>query len=320
MSPQTQLPSVLASATRPVLVLPVYRGGAKLRRALASLAPSAGYFRRVVVSLNGPADSPDAKEVAAFEAAHRTGLEAIQTGTELPWRQHQYFWLDHLERTGEDASTWITWFAHDDQLRPAGLAALVDQDGNWPLEPGTCYLGPWGMRYDPPGGLYDGPADAPLESWTSFPLESPLRLPVAEWIRQQMQQPTYINMSGCVTQLASFRALRRFPVTKPGGMRIEMAIGAAPVHRFIAELSEPIVITHTSPVTDRTTYAKVARRDDAHIAAWLLNYAFRRPAAIFPTLRASASVVSAHLRSRFMDRPLPEEDWRRRATFTDDIS
>jgi len=305
---------VLASATRPVLVLPVYRGGAKLRRALASVAPSAGFFRRIVVSLNGPVDSTDAKEVAGFEAAHRTGLEAIKTGAELPWMQHQYFWLDHLERTGEDASTWITWFAHDDQLRPAGLAALVDQDGNWPLEPGTCYLGPWGMRYDPPGGLYDGPADAPLESWTSFPLEGPLRLPVAEWIRQQMQQPTYINMSGCVTQLASVQAMRAFPVSKPGGMRIEMVTAAAPVHRYVAELSEPIVITHTSPVTDRATYAKLVRKDDAHMAAWLTNYAVRHPTAVIPAVRAAGSVALSHLRLRLTGRPLPAEDWRRRDT------
>ena len=56
----------------------------------------------------------------------------------------------------------------------------------------------------------------------------PLRLPVAEWIAQQLEQPTYINMSGCITQLASFQALRGFPIAKPGGMRIEMATAAAP--------------------------------------------------------------------------------------------
>jgi hypothetical protein len=311
---QSDLPAAKLEPVQPVLVLPVYRGGAKLLRALASLAPSARYFRRIVVSLNSPADSPDARAVVEFEQHHHTGLEAIQTGTELPWMQHQYFWLEHLERTGEGPTSWVTWFAHDDQLRPAGLAALTGADVNWPLEPRTCYLGPWGMRYDPPGGMYDGPPDAPLESWTSFQIQGPLRLPVAEWIRQQLVQPTYINMSGCVAQLAAFTALRDFRVQKPGGMRIEMATAASPVHRYVAELAEPIVITHTSPVTDRTTYAKVARKDDAHLAAWLANYALRHPTAILPTARATAGVASAHLRMRLKGRPLPTEDWRRRTT------
>jgi len=299
---------------QPVLVLPVYRGGEKLLRALASLVPSAGYFRRIVVSLNSPAGSPDAQAVADFEAVHRIGLEAIQTNTELPWMAHQYFWLDHLERTGETATTWVTWFAHDDQLRPAGLKALVGPEAGWPLQPGTCYLGPWGMRYDPPGGMYDGPADAPLESWTSFPIDGPLRLPVAEWIRQQLLQPTYINMSGCVTQLASFQAMREFPVSKPGGMRIEMATAAAPSNRFVEEFAEPIIITHTSPVTDRTTYAKVARRDDVHLAAWMANYVLRHPSALVPTMRAASAVTNSHVRARLAREPLPAEDWRRRCT------
>jgi len=108
----------------------------------------------------------------------------------------------------------MMWFAHDDELRPRGISNLIDEAGNWPLKEGTIYLGPWGMRYDPPGELFDGDRNGPLESWTSFPIEGPLRMPVAQWVTDQLIQPTYLNMSGCVTQLASFQQLRKFPHAK----------------------------------------------------------------------------------------------------------
>ena len=294
--------------------MPVYRGGAKFARALASLRDAESHFRRIVISLNSPAGSSDEATLAAFREAGATKVEVVQTGTELPWMQHQYFWLDHLESTGEQPRDWVYWFAHDDQVRARGIDQLVDSQGNWPLTPQTIYLGPWGMRYDPVGAMYDGPADAPVESWTSFPLVGPQRLPVAEWIAQQLEQPTYINMSGCVTQLASFQALRAFPVAKPGGMRIEMAAAAATNNLAVEEFAEPVVITHTSPVTDRTTYAQVARRDDRHMALWLLNYVARHPSALAPTARATVKVASDYARLLTKRGTLPEEDWRYRET------
>lgn len=295
-------------------MLPVFRGGPKFERALDSVRRSEQFFRRIVVSLNGPHDSADRMCADAYRAAADTKVEVICTGTELPWMAHQYFWLDHLEQTGERPGAWVCWFAHDDQIRPTGISNLVDVAGNWPLRPQTTYLGPWGMRYDPLGSMYDGPPDAPLESWTSFPLGGPLRLPVAEWIAQQLEQPTYINMSGCITQLASFQALRSFPIAKPGGMRIEMATAAAPNNLTVEELPEPVVITYTSKGSDRTTYTQVARKDDRHMVAWLANYISRHPGAAGPTARAAFTVARSSLRV-LTGRGVPvEEDWRYRVT------
>ena len=304
----------MSEQLQPVLVLPVYRGGDKFRRALASMRPAESYFRRIVVSLNASRGSSDENIIEEYRATGSSKVEVIQTNAELPWIPHQYFWLDYLSKTGERARDWLLWFAHDDQLRLRGLHSIADVDRSWRLTEGTIYLGPWGMRYDPPGGLYDGPVDAPLESWTSFPLAGPLRLPVSKWIAQQLEQPTYINMSGCITQLASFQAIRQFPIPKPGGMRIEMATAAAPINLHVQELSQPVVITHTSTSTDRTTYAPVARRDDVHLVAWLANYLMRHPSAIPPIARAAASLASRSLRHVAQRNSFVREDWRYRST------
>ena len=299
---------------QPILVMPVYRGGERFERALGSLASTEHHFQRVVVSLNGPDGSTDVTALTDYrERAMKSGnpskAEPIISGTELPWIPHQWFWLEYLERTGARPDDWILWFAHDDELRATGIERLVDTDGNWPLEPGSVYLGPWAMRGDEPDRLYDGPRDIPLESWTSFPVNGPHELPVTEWIAQQLEQPTYINMSGCIAQLRAFQQLRDFPIAKPGGMRIEMAIAAAPVHATVREFPEPVMITYGCAASDRTKYAKVARRDDRHLVAWLANYVARRPAGLGSIARAAGKVAHHHFSAR-RGRNLPEEDWR----------
>ena len=305
---------MVSGPLQPILVLPVYRGGAKFERALRSIRNAEQHFSRILISLNSERDSPDSQAVQAYLSHADSKIEFIQSGTELPWMSHQYFWLEHLERTGATGDQWVYWFAHDDEVKASGITAITDADGNWPLQPGTIYLGPWAMRPDEPDRMYDGPTDIALESWTSFPIHGPLELPVAEWIAEQFIQPTYINMSGCITQLRSFQQLRDFRIQKPGGMRIEMATAAARFNLNVAEFPEPVVITYSCAASDRTKYAKVARQDDRHLVFWLLRYVAAHPRAALPLARACAIVLNYHLRYRLTGTGLQSEDWRYRTT------
>ena len=299
---------------QPILVMPVYRGGVKFGRALDSLRDCEDYFKRIVISLNGPSDSQDVQAANDYVKANNSKAELICANTELPWMQHQYFWLEHLSQSGATPTDWIYWFAHDDEVKASGIRKIVDEHGNWPLETHSIYLGPWAMRHDEVDKPFDGPRDVDLESWTSFPVEGPLVLPVAEWISQQLIQPTYINMSGCVTQIQSFIDLEKFPVTKPGGMRIEMATAAAPNNLYVREFSEPVVITYGCAGSDRTKYSKVARKDDRHMIAWLGHYVLKHPTAAAPTARATVKVATSYLKVLTKQGSLPQEDWRYRTT------
>ena len=303
----------MTPAVQPTLVLPVYRGAERFARALGSLPSSEEYFARIIVSINGAHTSDDMAAITEYCRAHSSKVEIICTGQELQWMAHQYFWLTHLESTGAEPTDWIYWFAHDDEIRPSGIASMIDDRGNWPLEHGTIYLGPWAMRHEQGDTLFDGPRDIDLESWTSFPPEGPLRLTVGDWVAGQLVQPTYINMSGCITTMSTFQALRKFPFQKPGGMRIEMAAAAAPNNTWVVELPEPVVITYGRPNSDRTQYAKVARQDDRHIVAWLAHYVLRHPGAAWPLAKAFAKVAAAYLRVVTKRGGLPQEDWRRRS-------
>lgn len=303
----------MSERLQPILVVMVWRGGQRFERCLASIAASSHHFRRIVLSVTSAPDSDDMQRAQAFADQH-PGVEAICTGRELPTMAHQAFWVDHLERTGTSPADWIYWLAYDDEVRLRGIDAIVDADGNWPLKRGTAYFGPWAMRHERADHPYDGPRDEPLESWTSFPVDGPTRLPVLEWIRQQLVQPTYMQMSGSVCPFESFLAVRDGRPRKSGPMRIEMAVAAAPPTTHVEEFAEPVSIIYGRSNSDRASYGKAARKEDVHLARWLAQYVRRHPGEWTELAAIGGGVASTYASALIHRTGLPAEEWRVRGT------
>ena len=299
---------------QPILVVLVYRGGARFLRALESIGRSEHLFRRIVVSVTGDNEGDDMQAAQAYlrehaEAGTPSKVELICSGVELRTMDHQRFWISYLERTGGHPQDWIYWLAYDDQVRPLGIERIVDEHGNWPLEQGTAYFGPWAMRHEQADQLFAGPWDEPLESWTSFPLPGPTRLPVAAWIAQQLRQPTYMQMTGSVTSFLSHQRLASTRLRKRGPMRIEMETAADTGNVAVAEFAEPVSIIYGRPNSDRASYGRSARWEDLHLAAWLARYSSRHPRSIPVITRGMASVASGYRRVMTGSGSLPEELW-----------
>ncbi len=300
--------------TQPILVMMVYRGGQRFERALRSLQATEHHFKRIILSVTAPPDSQDLRIAEEFRATVVPRAEVICTGVELPTMQHQAFWIDYLEASGATPSDWIYWLAYDDQVRATGLERLVDEHGNWPLKPGTAYFGPWAMRHERADEVLDGAGAEPLESWTSFPAEGPTRLPVMSWVRNQLAQPTYMQMSGSVCSLQSHQRLIRSSPAKTGPMRIEMATAAATNNRFVEEFAEPVSIIYGRPNSDRASYGKSARKEDIHLLLWLSRYTLRHPSAALQLAIIAIETMKAYGALVVRKRPLPTEEWRVRGS------
>lgn len=299
--------------TQPILVMMVYRGGERFQRALTSLLDSQQFFKRIVVSVTAPETSDDVLIAERFRDESLNRMELICTGAELPTMRHQAFWIDYLESTGAKPSDWIYWLAYDDQVRAKGVERLVDDYGNWPLEPGTAYFGPWAMRHERADEVLQGSGAGPLESWTSFPIEGPLKLPVMSWVRNQLAQPTYMQMSGSVCTFESHQRLITSRPSKTGPMRIEMATAAAAGNRFVEEFAEPVSVIYGRPNSDRASYGKAARKEDLHLLVWLARYTARHPSAAPQIALIAIETIKAYAGLIMRKRPLPEEEWRVRS-------
>lgn len=299
----------MSDPLQPILVCMVWRGGQRFERCLESVAKSKHHFQRIALSITSADDSADMKTAQAFQQRH-PNVEVICTGKELPTMQHQAFWVDYLQRTGAKPADWIYWLAYDDEIKATGIDHITDEAGNWPLEPGTVYFGPWAMRHEQADELWHGDPAAPLESWTSFPKEGPLRLPVMRWIADQLKQPTYMQMSGSVCPLANFIELRDGKPTKHGPMRIEMAIAASSTTTHVEELAQPVSIIYGRSNSDRANYGKQARQEDLHLLAWLVRYTAKHPEAAKDLASILAQQSAAQVNARLKHEPLPEEQWR----------
>lgn len=304
---------------QPVLVIMDYRGGDRLRRCLAALDDAEPFFSRVILSITAADDSEDMAIARAYldgraAAGRPSKVELLCTGEELPTLAHQAFWVTHLESTGCRPDDWVLWLAYDDELRMRGIRALVDEDRGWPLRPGTAYFGPWAMRHETADGVWDGDPDAPLESWTSFPISGPTRLSVADWISRQLVQPTYLQMSGSVCRFASFLEMRDGRPRKQGPMRIEMAAMATGANEAVEEFAEPISIIYGRPNSDRASYGAAARREDVHLLGWLARYGLHRPSAIPGLVRGTVRVLRAYGRTALGRGAREVEAWTVRGT------
>jgi hypothetical protein len=97
-------------------------------------------------------------------------------------------------------------------------------------------------------------------------------------------------------------------------MRIEMAIASAPGVTEVEEFAEPVSIIYGRSNSDRASYGSAARREDAHLAAWLLRYSASNPTAFAPLATALARTVITTGLSAIGRSRLPAEEWRVRGT------
>ena len=77
-------------STKPILVCMVWRGGDRFARCLRLVGEAAGFFSRVVISVEGNANGLD-MQLARATRLRYPFVEVICIGTELPTMQHQAF-------------------------------------------------------------------------------------------------------------------------------------------------------------------------------------------------------------------------------------
>lgn len=301
-------PHESSDAIKPILVVLVWRGGERFQRALDSIGEAEKFFSRIVISITSEWTSDDLKIADAYvkrmnSATQASRAEIICTGKELPTMQHQAFWIAYLLKTGATLSDWIYWLAYDDQVSVGGIKQILTKEGEWPLETGTSYFGPWVVRHESAHELWREPESGEDEIWTCFDTQASLPIESFEWLHEQLTEPTYMQMSGSVTQLAQHARLisSRFP--KQGPMRIELATALAPTAPKVSEFSSPVSIIYGRPNSDRANYRGQARKEDFNLL-WSSRFILlRHPIA---TLKL-ATLVAAN---RVLGKGTERELWR----------
>jgi hypothetical protein len=300
----------------PILVVMVWRGGERFTRCLASIRETHDLFSRIVLSITATENSPDHVMAQEF-ATELTNVEVICTGAELPTMPHQDFWVDYLQGTNTNPNSWIYWLAYDDQVFAPGMRDLfTNEEQSVELQSDTVYFGPWAMRHEKPDELWNGSESSPMETWTSFPTNGPLTLPLITWIGDQLTQPTYMQMSGSLIPFRNYIELSHGTPKKTGPMRIEMATAAGTRTKFVQELPQPISVIYGRSNSDRASYGDAARKEDSHLIRWLLRYAKANPTQWGNVVSLIAQQALALSKRMAIKAPVSKEEWRVRGNTT----
>jgi hypothetical protein len=165
------------------------------------------------------------------------------------------------------------------------------------------------MRHEQADSLWAGDEDAPMEVWTSFPVDGPTKLPLLAWVRSQLDQPTYMQMSGSVIPFGNYLELRDFVPQKSGPMRIEMATAAGGQTAYVAEFPAPISVIYGRSNSDRASYGSAARKEDVHLLRYLIKYTDSKPRLLL-LVKLLGQQVSQQLKKLSRIEGPKNEEWR----------
>ena len=299
----------LPHGDRPVLVLPVYKGGERFLRCLRSLDVAHLYFAAIVISVNSKSGSADLQHAIDFQASAGLPVEVLNTQRELSSMDHTRFWANELRRFGLPPEQMIMWIGHDDELDPDGLAFNCPS-GVWPIDSDAMVLGPWKLRHESVNELYQVPDGESLETWTCFPAPDLMPVPSLEWVCSQLIHPTDLNLTGGIFPFGSVLQVIGFTYKKISGMRMEMTLATALGTRFVTELPTAITIVYGRADSDRATIpVQHARQDDRQLLAWLTRYALGSRQSRLRLVSTVGSLVALRLQVAIGRGKFPEEDW-----------
>jgi len=282
-----------APAHRPFIMVPVYRGGDEFEPCLRSIRESIGCFERVFISCNGPSAIED--EQRARDALGSLGerIVYLRTTQTYPFIPHFAFYVEQMHRRSVRPSDWVLMLQHDDWLNPVNVQQVSGDGSNWELEPGTLYLGPWDVYWEPTVEAVGGIAAATPERVSAlYDLDIPA-MDVGKWIARELTDPYYINTTGAIAQFRHWAEMARARPRKPGGMRFEMTLATSRGIDEVRQFPVPLVSVMARPDSEREQYSTWAKRkDDAHFVAWAARNWITAPRKAVPTMRAIPGIAS----------------------------
>lgn len=294
---------------KPLLLVPVYRGGARFQRCLRSIEQAGTYFSCVVLSINGSADSPDMREALAFKERVSFPVLVFNTRTELDSMNHTCFWAQQLQDHQFSPDQLIMWLGHDDELDVESLR-VVCPEGMWHIDASTMVLGPWKLRHESVNELYKAPENEFLETWTCFPSSAGIPMRSMDWVCDQLLHPTYLNLTGGIFPLQSVIEIIEFRVHKVSGMRMEMTLATAPDVKSVTELPHAVTIVYGRADSDRATIPRAnAVKDDRHLLLWLSRYSLVNSRSRKRFLHTVIKLARLKFKIAIGKAQLPNEDW-----------
>jgi hypothetical protein len=203
---------------KPILLIPVYRGGDLFRECLQSLNGKEGDFELVVISINGsPRERELDKATLRCSDLPRTNVVVLETKVDLSAPLHGAFALRAIKSMGFSAETQIMNLFHDDWL--------LRGPSNLDLDSSSVLVGDWFTNQS-----------SELFSATQVPLRD-----VQNWIESGGDGVSFINGSGMIAPLGVRQSAGRIMSVFMTGVRYEYFLLTHKKVRYFQSSQDPLV-------------------------------------------------------------------------------
>ena len=282
---------------KPVVMVPVYRGGDEFLACLESIRAACDLFAHFYLSFNGPEAERDEQMAREALQGIEPNVTFIRTPRTLDFIRHFAFYVNHMASTGVKEDTWVLMLQHDDWLNTGNIRTCTDDGDDWDLRPASLYLGPWDVFWEPTVQALGGVENTNPELISALYDINRTDMPQGDWIARELLEPYYINTTGAIAQFRHWFAVAHARPPKPGGMRFEMTLACSPGIRTIRQFDTSLVSVMARPDSEREKYSSLAKRkDDAHFVFWAARNWLRSPRSALPTIRAVPAILGRSTR------------------------
>lgn len=197
---------------KPLLLIPVFRGGTLFKECLESVRPYELDFEKIIVSINGDDihREQDRRTLAESDISP-TKLLLLEAPKELPGPAHHRFALKQIVKMGFSLDSQIMALFHDDWLQRSPSDCKVDST--------TVVVGDWLTNESP-----DQRAAVPLA-----------RQRVKDWLEQGGISNAFINGSGMIASLRARYAASLIMSVFRTGVRYEFFLMT---HKSVSHLEK----------------------------------------------------------------------------------
>jgi len=299
----------MSNHTKPILVIPVYKGGKYFEQMLDTLKLAEDLFSNVVVSFNGDESDLDQGIFQRSAVSSFHNILTLRTAAPLSAIRHMHFWVSFL-KDNFHRDTPIFTICHDDLLLVENTRRFLNE---CPDLDGACVIGDWEVFIDEKPEI--------LKIRTTFP-PNVTKVSVLELLNWQnsfaSSKKKFTNLSGMIVALRVLSSVSAIYHYLPDsyGARIEYCLATSRHNKEIIRALPPLVrIREHSNQQGKTVPKLSGIADELRYRLWLLfnlkGEAFRAhclkgPVNIFRTHSLLIKYVVLKFRSLFRFSPLTD--------------
>ena len=233
---------------KPVLLIPVFRGGAFFDDCLASIIGKESDFEQIVISINGGLQerSIDRKAVFSSDLA-KDNLVVFETNKSLSTQGHSRFILRQLRLIGMKSEAQVMNLFHDDWLLRSPGVDLVDSE--------TVVAGDWEKTEKPsPVSAVEGSSQS-----------------VKDWLWSSGRKQIFVNGSGMISTLGAREEASKILSLFNTGVRYEHLLITHRTVKTVKSSSPALVRIRVHEAQDGSNQtAFQALRGDLAFCIWLI--------------------------------------------------